>query len=165
MSFHKAAKQQGRGKESEAVLPWERTHGLIYTQVCACCVCRSNLVGLQVWSSGWSEGFWRWKGWMAIFSLWWSLIYHSFECLILSTANFVSGFASAAAWALSCETHQRRWGRSSFHDECCFVTCVPTAIWDSKGEIWFSCTNLSVDIPLHSSEMKRLLLLQELLSY
>lgn len=35
----------------------------------------------------------------------------------------------------------------------------------ARGKIWFSCPNLSVDIPLHSSEMTRLLLLQELLSY
>lgn len=45
------------------------------------------------------------------------------------------------------------------------VSCIPTVIWGSKGEIQLSCPNLSVDIPLHSSEMKRFFLLRELLSY
>lgn len=148
VSFYKTAKWW-RGKEGEAVLLQQGACGnnikLRFAFVA--------FIIVTVWiQPGQKRAFWSRKGLAAYFQsndYWFIPSSLTWVCLMLVRVKLNFSVTRNKGEALSC----KRKARSS--DE--FYFAIPTATWDSKDDLWFSCASCSVDVSANSSEMKRFL--------
>lgn len=147
--------KEGKGRWSSPALG-KNMWKCYRAQVCVCCCCSSDLVGVQECAVSPLRGL---AGDGRDVQQTFHSGDHSFHPFLfhLSTSDLRHS-KCALVWLEVPQQHQsrsvkhiREAGEMLFHAGLCL-----SLSWDSKGEIWLSCASCCVGVCIHSSQMKRL---------